>query len=198
MAWVWNQSDARGLDRLVLLSIADHADEFGGSAWPSLGRIAERCGISRSSAIRCVSRLEELGELEVIDGGGAQGQGGTTNAYRITALWAESTAGSGVTGPPLASRKWSPRGTSSGEELVPTGTEVVSARHRSGPPLTPEPSRTVRTAGSAGSGARQTPPDPMRRPALKEFTGHPEPERPADSLAEVRKINRARREGTAS
>lgn len=161
LAWVWEHSEARGLDRLVLLSIADHADEFGGSAWPSFERIAQRCGISRSSAIRCVGRLVDEGELERTVKGGRPGRGGVSNGYRIARLWVESTAPSGGRPTPPGAPKWSQGGTSSGEELVPTGTEVVSARHSSSSQLTPEPSLTVRTApfgaGRRSAGAVEAP-----------------------------------------
>lgn len=140
--WVWEHSTSAGLDRLVLLAIADHADEFGGSAWPSLTRLAEMCGMSRRSVIRSVERLVESGELERVRRGGRSGRGGMSNGYRIHLKWCQA-------------------GTSDGEALVPTGPEVVTDSHSSGDPVSPEPSRTVRTAPAARSQA-----DPMARPPL--------------------------------
>lgn len=36
MTWVWDQSTTAGNERLVLLAIADTADDHGGNAWPSI------------------------------------------------------------------------------------------------------------------------------------------------------------------
>lgn len=81
MIWVFHHSQSSGNDRLVLLAIADEADDAGTNANPSLRRIATKANCHRDTATECVKRLEDLGELEVIrpDTPGR----GRFNRYRI-------------------------------------------------------------------------------------------------------------------
>lgn len=58
--WAW---DCRGLtpaQRLVLLALAEHADEAGG-CWPSLSRLAARAEVDRRTVTRCLAALEARG-----------------------------------------------------------------------------------------------------------------------------------------
>lgn len=66
MTWVWDYSEARGNDRLVLLPIADQADDLGLNAYPSQRRIARKARVSQSTVSRAVARLEGAGELLVL------------------------------------------------------------------------------------------------------------------------------------
>lgn len=78
MAWVFENSQAELGDRLVLLSIASHAD----SSWccfPSIPAIALESRMSERQVYRCLANLEKLGELERSSGGGR----GRRNTYRI-------------------------------------------------------------------------------------------------------------------
>lgn len=77
MAWVWDHSEAKGMARLVLLAIADHADDERWSAWPSVARIAAKVKISERTVQRYLRSLEALGEVTV-----AAKQGGS-NRYTI-------------------------------------------------------------------------------------------------------------------
>lgn len=65
MQRVWDDSEASGTDLLVLLAIADAADQDGGNAWPGIDRIAGMCRVSARTVQRSISRLEDLGELIV-------------------------------------------------------------------------------------------------------------------------------------
>lgn len=58
----FKQSRSNGVTRLVLLSIADRADEHG-KAWCGAKDIAARANISRQNVARAVKDLCELGEL---------------------------------------------------------------------------------------------------------------------------------------
>lgn len=64
--WVWQNSDSNGNDRIVLLAIADEADDDGGNAYPSMERLATKCRVNRATVMRSVRRLEEQGELLVL------------------------------------------------------------------------------------------------------------------------------------
>jgi hypothetical protein len=59
---VWQHSRARGTARLILLALADHADEAG-VAWPSLSRLAEYANVTKPNVCRNISCLIEMGEL---------------------------------------------------------------------------------------------------------------------------------------
>ncbi|UHD15031.1 DnaT-like ssDNA-binding domain-containing protein [Thiocapsa bogorovii] len=61
--WAW---DCRGLtpaQRLVLLALAEHADEAG-DCWPSLSRLAARAEVDRRTVTRCLAALEARGLIQ--------------------------------------------------------------------------------------------------------------------------------------
>lgn len=63
--WVWEHSEARENDRIVLLAIANEADSEGLDAKPSQRRMAQLCRLGQSTIRRRVERLEAAGELLV-------------------------------------------------------------------------------------------------------------------------------------
>lgn len=69
VAWVLDFSESEGLDRLVLISIANHYNNDDAYARPSMRRIAAEARISTNTVISAVRRLSDLGELEVVDPG---------------------------------------------------------------------------------------------------------------------------------
>lgn len=62
MAWAIKQEAGDPASRLLLLILANYADESG-KAWPSMGRLERETGMSRSSVIRKLAWLEEAGFL---------------------------------------------------------------------------------------------------------------------------------------
>lgn len=64
-SWVLHESPASGNDRLVLIAIADEADDAGRNAFPGVDLIARKARVHRATAIRAISRLEAGGELLV-------------------------------------------------------------------------------------------------------------------------------------
>lgn len=79
MSWVWEHSRAAGIDRLVLLAIADAANDDGQQAWPSGETLARKTGVNLRTVQRSVRRLVELGEVSVKTNAGKGG----TNVYRV-------------------------------------------------------------------------------------------------------------------
>lgn len=83
MSWIWvnrvlERSRAKKGARMVLLAIAERADETGW-CWPSMADIARRCSVSPRRARSAVARLVAIGELERhVKRGRAH-----TNRYRI-------------------------------------------------------------------------------------------------------------------
>lgn len=70
VAWVLRHSEARLGARLVLLSIANYADEDGGNSWPAVATIAKDARMSQRQVQRAVQTLEASGEIAIERGGG--------------------------------------------------------------------------------------------------------------------------------
>lgn len=52
-------------DKLVLILMANHADE-NGVCWPSIGLIQQKTGLGRRTVYNCMKRLREAGHIEVV------------------------------------------------------------------------------------------------------------------------------------
>ncbi len=85
MTQVWECSKADGSDLLVLLCLADMANDEG-ECWPSMATIARKCRIDVRNARKRIRGLEKLGDVVVIVGGGTSSSKGglRSNRYRIT------------------------------------------------------------------------------------------------------------------
>lgn len=79
MARVWAESKQSGTHLLMLLAIADFADDDG-NAYPAVGTLAEKCRMKPRNAQTILATLRGAGELEVRENEGPRG----TNLYRIT------------------------------------------------------------------------------------------------------------------
>ncbi|WP_217516879.1 helix-turn-helix domain-containing protein [Vibrio metschnikovii] len=64
MSAVWDVSAFRGNQKLILLCLADFASDEG-YAWPSLGTVAKKCGVSKSTLKSQIKTLVDLGVLKV-------------------------------------------------------------------------------------------------------------------------------------
>lgn len=84
--YVLNQSRTKGSMRLVLLVLADRANEHG-RCWPSVADTAGRANLSKRQTNRVIAQLIKLGELRVENpGGGLKSSGhGWTNKYIVVA-----------------------------------------------------------------------------------------------------------------
>lgn len=78
MAEVWDNGPSNQGELLVLLALADFADDDG-FCWPSVAAIASKARIEERSARRVIRRLEEAGWLSVKVGRGRHG----CSEYRI-------------------------------------------------------------------------------------------------------------------
>lgn len=79
MAKIWKSSQARGGELLVLLAIADFADDDG-IAYPSVSTLGKKARLSERQVQRAIRRLTALGELAVETGKGPHG----CHLYRVT------------------------------------------------------------------------------------------------------------------
>jgi len=66
VTWVLEHSQAIHSSRLVLLSIASHANREGRESWPSVETMCIEARLSRRIVQYCLRELEEIGELRTI------------------------------------------------------------------------------------------------------------------------------------
>lgn len=112
MSWVWEHSQAQGIDRLVLLAIADSANDTGGQAWPSRLTLARKAGVDEKTVRRAVLRLVEMGELAVAERAGQ----GRANVYSVLMPTQGGQSAPGQNAPPAGAprpRAGRPRGAES-------------------------------------------------------------------------------------
>jgi hypothetical protein len=64
-AWCWEHSRAEGSALLLLLALADRANDEGDDIWPSQKTLARKCRISVRTVHRLLGELEELGEVKI-------------------------------------------------------------------------------------------------------------------------------------
>ena len=145
MSWVWDHSRSKPTQRLVLLAIADCANDRGAEAYPSIATLAAKTGLSERGVRKAIGELEALGELEVQYKSGPHG----CNRYRV-----------------LMSDPASDARSSGATEADDTRHEVPGTRHvvpgthpapRSGDPAprAPKPSEPSRTIKNRQRGARE-------------------------------------------
>lgn len=130
--WAWEQPVAKAATKLVLLSLADHANSDG-ECWPSMKRIAERSDISP----RHVSRaIEELVELGLIEKANRRRHGGQYRGwdYRIIVQRTPASSGHGL---PLTSGHGRP-------SPADTGVRSEPQENRNEEPLAATPPKTAK------------------------------------------------------
>lgn len=90
MAKVWESSQQAGSDLLMLLAIADFADDDG-NAYPSVATLAKKCRMRPRNCQYILRNLEQSGELTIGVNAGPFG----ANLYRVNldALGVQSSAG---------------------------------------------------------------------------------------------------------
>lgn len=117
---VFDHSQARLGDRLVLLALADYAHDDGRNAYPAIDTLAEKALVDRRTVQRSLVQLQELGEIE---------QTGTTP--RGTKVWRIKLEG-------LGGDKLPPEGSSRGSSTR-SGGNVPPRGDKAPPPAAPVP-----------------------------------------------------------
>lgn len=121
MAWVLEHSQAEGLHRLVLMAIANHADQTGTNAFPSVDQIAREARVHRATVYRALPALVELGELEIRRGGSGPG---ATNLYRVLMRGSHDATGQGSHGAKKGSHEPLKKGRTGATQTVIPRTEL--------------------------------------------------------------------------
>jgi hypothetical protein len=83
MAAIWDSADASGSELLVLLALADFANDDGGSIYPSIATVAKKARLSADQARRIIHKLIKQGKVELVQAGGWDSQRNRPNQYRI-------------------------------------------------------------------------------------------------------------------
>jgi DNA-binding transcriptional MocR family regulator len=80
--WVWDHSESRGSRRLVLLALADYADNAN-QCYPSARTLAKKSKISEMTVHRAIRELSEIGEITVLRRKMDGRQGNEHNLYTM-------------------------------------------------------------------------------------------------------------------
>ncbi|WP_141983511.1 helix-turn-helix domain-containing protein [Saccharothrix saharensis] len=70
MTWVWEHAEAAGTDLLLMLAIADSADDQGRNAWPSITDLSRKTRLDERTVQRRLKRLHDQGRIAIEIGGG--------------------------------------------------------------------------------------------------------------------------------
>lgn len=93
-SWVWENSDAKGSQLLLLLAIADHAHDDGCGAFPSVQSLAKKCRQTERNTQFLLRELEANFEIITRPQAGPHG----CNIYIIPVPWNEPTWGEKISG----------------------------------------------------------------------------------------------------
>lgn len=122
MGQVWGDNGVKGSMKLLLLAIADFADD-NGKAWPSVETLAQKIGMGERNTRYMLRALEDQGRLVVDISGGPKG----SSMYRILA------PDRGQSLPPAKSSM----NAEGGQNATQGGGKM---RHKGGQPTAPDPS----------------------------------------------------------
>jgi len=139
MTRAWDRSSQQGTALLLLLALADFANDEG-TCWPSVKTLARKCRLGKRQTQNLLGKLEEEGEISRLDMGGGRGN---TTTYRVNYV------------APFDDER-----VQSSTERVQSGAErVQSSAEKGAIAIAPEPSLTVinRQEGGAPDGAEPPP-----------------------------------------
>jgi hypothetical protein len=126
---VWETSEAKGGALLVLLALADHANDQGGSCFPSVDRISQKARQCERNVQYNLRKLEKMGEIQTV----ALGGGHRATSYQI------------------AVQKLQGRKDCTGAAGCTSGVQRVAPQRRNG--LHPNHHRTTRESSLKGKGS---------------------------------------------
>lgn len=121
MSQVWEDESLTGTEKLILLSLADHANDEG-VCYPSIARLVRRTGFSERAIQGAIKRLCDGGRLEINPNAGPKG----CNVFRIKPPQEMHPAGDA---PPQEMREppQQVRQTPAGDAPEPSGTVIKTS-----------------------------------------------------------------------
>lgn len=142
MTMIWASGPADSTDKLVLLALADYAnDAF--ECWPSIDALAAKCSLKERGTRQIIRRLEAAGWLSVVVGGGRH----ACNRYTINP----------APHAPLVTDK---PGTTCPVQSAERGHSTTERGHSTTlnpAPHAPEPSRTIKEPAAAAAREQEEP-----------------------------------------
>ena len=134
MNWVWEHSQTKNGARLVMLAIADCANDSGEQAWPSNAKLQDKTNLKERGVRDGIAACVALGELEVDYNAGPGG----VNRYRIIMGGGRKAAKSTVPPANNAPGKIRPPAKSAPrQDLPPSGDGPTSSQVSEGSDLPP-------------------------------------------------------------
>lgn len=95
---VWDVTFPTQAQKLIMLKLADHANDEGGSIWPSKSKVAEKVGCSESTVQLVLKVFRDCGLLHVLEPGGAGPRSTTKYAINLPLLQAIAAGRCTITG----------------------------------------------------------------------------------------------------
>lgn len=196
MSLVWEHSKQQGSALLVLLAIADFADDDGW-AYPSIERLARKARMSTRNVRYVLRDLEASGELMIVAGGGRH----QTNRYRVlVAPPADGETRQDDSGKAIQGKDFSE---TQRRETLQDPAETLQSSAETLQPVAAEPSRTVKNRHrepsytlAAPSAPRSRPRDPLFEAVVEVCYGVPHDQltdtergRANRAVAELRKVS---------
>lgn len=164
-------------EKVVLVRLADFANHDGTSIYPSVGRVADECGVSSRAVQLAIRGMMKTGILVQMQAGGGRGR---TSEYAIDIKVVERLLSEQSTNPEPPSgikqaNSESPSGFNGSHYAGGKGEK--GERHDINPePRSPDSSRTKEDISPVGLTVPEAPPDPSEilwalRPALAQISG---------------------------
>lgn len=168
MAWAWTQEGLSEGEKLLLMAVADHADDEG-TCWPGQVGLAIKCGISDRTVRTRLKKLETLGLIAREPRYNAEGK---RTSDRITLRFTTGKSFHRKTLPPERAVSREPSGTTVPSTGVSTTSQENSTSTGSEPPTPTQPS-TSTTPPLKVDGLRLTDEEwQMAQAILSEFNAH--------------------------
>lgn len=152
MAWAWAQENLSEGEKLLLMAVADHADDEG-VCWPGQVGLANKCGISDRTVRTRLKKLETLGLLAREPRYNAEGK---RTSDRITLRFTTGKLCHRKTLPPERAASREPSGTTVPSTRVSTTSEGNSSSTGSVPTANPTQPSTSTTPPLKVDGLRLT------------------------------------------
>jgi hypothetical protein len=131
MQAVWDHSAQQGSRLLLMLALADYADDEGMS-WPKLATLAQKCRCSRGYIKTMIGDLKEAGEVQVIERH-VEGGGNMSNLYKLTVLGVTAVSPGVTPVPPPGATPVTPPG----HPGAPLGVTLEATEPSVEPPIEP-------------------------------------------------------------
>jgi len=155
MTWVWEHSQHKGSALLVLLAIADMANDDG-DCWPGVGRLAQKCRMKERNLQLILRALETSGELQTFLNDGTQTATGKTNRYHLPVVEGVQSSVKGVIQiTPLTVQRGDPECTPSEQGVIQNAPLPTARGDQDCTPgviqITPDPKVEPKVLGASSS-----------------------------------------------